>query len=81
MYRIGIDVGSTWTKYCVMQDGSILSLQEEKTRLHQREYFARRLAELLTDYPGAEVISCGYGRDNVGGIRNISELTALAKGA
>ncbi len=81
MYRIGIDVGSTFTKYCIAQDGQILSLQTEKTRLHQREYFPERLKELRGQYPDAEIVACGYGRNNVGGIRNISELAALAKGS
>ena len=81
MYRIGIDVGSTYTKYCAVQDGQILSLQAEKTRLRQREYFPEKLEELLRQYPGAEVIACGYGKSNVGGIRNVSELVALAKGS
>ena len=81
MYRIGIDVGSTYTKYCAAQDGQILSLQAEKTRLRQREYFPEKLEELLREYPGAEVVACGYGKNNVGGIRNVSELVALAKGS
>ena len=62
MYRIGIDVGSTYTKYCAVQDGHVLSLQAEKTRLRQCEYFPEKLEELLREYPGAEVVACGYGK-------------------
>ena len=81
MYRIGIDVGSTYTKYCITQDGQILSLQTEKTRLRQREYFQGRLKEFRGNCPDADIVACGYGRNNVGGIRNVSELVALAKGS
>lgn len=81
MYRIGIDVGSSFTKYCVMIDGEIRELFEEKTPIRQIEYFEAKTRELLAKYPKAEIVSCGYGRSNVSGIRNINELTALAKGA
>ncbi|SDW87176.1 CoA-substrate-specific enzyme activase, putative [Lachnospiraceae bacterium KHCPX20] len=80
MYRIGIDVGSTYTKYCIVSDGQICSLFMEKTPIRQKEYFDNKIALLLRDYPGAEFISCGYGKKNVSNILNINELTALAKG-
>ncbi|MCR5774096.1 MAG: acyl-CoA dehydratase activase [Lachnospiraceae bacterium] len=80
MYRIGIDVGSTYTKYCVLEDGSIKALFSEKTPVRQRDYFDAKLSALNEEYPGAEVVSCGYGRKNAAGLRNINELTALAKG-
>lgn len=81
MYRIGIDVGSTYTKYCIMKDGEISALFNEKTPIRQQAYFKEKIKELCGLYPGAEIISCGYGKANVDGIRNINELTALAKGA
>ena len=81
MYRIGIDVGSTYTKYCVMNDGDIVRLFAEKTPIRQRAYFEEKVKELHGVYPGAEIVSCGYGKANVDGIHNINELTALAKGA
>ncbi len=81
MYRIGIDVGSTYTKYCVMEDGEIADLFSEKTPIRQREYFEEKVSELYRLYPKAEIISCGYGKANVDEIHNINELTALAKGA
>lgn len=81
MYRIGVDVGSTYTKYCVMSNGEILTLFSEKTPIRQHVYFEEKLKELYELYPKAEIISCGYGKANVNGMRNINELTALAKGA
>lgn len=81
MYRIGVDVGSTFTKYCVMKDGEISALFDEKTPVRQRAYFEEKVRELKQVYQKAEIISCGYGKANVNGMRNINELTALAKGA
>lgn len=81
MYRIGIDVGSTYTKYCVIDDGEIVTLFSEKTPIRQRVYFEGKVKELYDLYPDPEIISCGYGKANVDGIHNINELTALAKGA
>ena len=80
MYRIGIDVGSAYTKYCVMKDGEIVTLFSEKTPIRQRVYFEEKVKELHSLYPDAEIVSCGYGKANVDGIHNINELTALAKG-
>lgn len=80
MYRIGIDVGSTWTKYCIMQDGTVKSLFMEKTPVRQREHFCEKINEMQTAYAGAEIVSCGYGKRNVAGMKAVNELTALAKG-
>lgn len=80
MYRIGIDVGSTWTKYCIMQDGTVKSLFMEKTPIRQRECFYKRTNEMQTAYAGADIVSCGYGKRNVAGMKTVNELTALAKG-
>ncbi len=81
MYRIGIDVGSTYTKYCVMNNGEVVTLFNEKTPIRQRLYFEEKKKELQGLYSEAEIVSCGYGKANVDGIHNINELTALAKGA
>jgi len=80
MYTIGIDVGSTFTKYCVMQDGTIITLFSEKTPVRQREYFEKKTCELIKQYPDAKIVSCGYGKSNASALDNINELTALAKG-
>lgn len=80
MYRIGIDVGSTWTKYCVMKDEAVESLSMEKTPVRQKEYFDKKIHELQSIYDGVEIVSCGYGKKNVAGIKVINELSALAKG-
>lgn len=81
MYCIGIDVGSTYTKYCVMKDGSVESLFMEKTPIHQKEFFEEKLCSLNEEYPDAEIISCGYGKKNAAHMKNINELTALARGS
>ena len=80
MYRIGIDIGSTFTKYCVMCDGEIESLTMERTPVRQKEYFDSKLAELRERYDNPEIISCGYGKRNIEAVKNINELTALAQG-
>ena len=41
--RIGIDVGSTYTKYCVMNEGVVESLYMEKTPVHQQAYFQNKI--------------------------------------
>lgn len=81
MYRIGIDVGSTYTKYCVMKDSVIDSLYMEKTPIRQKEYFDRKLRLLKEKYADAEIVSCGYGKRNISNVKNINELTALALGS
>lgn len=81
MYRIGIDVGSTYTKYCVMQGDNIESLFMEKTPIRQRDYFEKKLHDLQEKYADAEITSCGYGKKNVEHLNSINELTALASGS
>ncbi len=80
MFRIGIDVGSTYTKYCVMRDRKIISLFMEKTPIRQKEYFDKKKNDFLYHYEDAKIVSCGYGKKNVEGICDINELTALARG-
>ena len=81
MFRIGIDIGSTYAKYCVMNaDCSIDSLFTEKTPVRQAEYFEKKIKELSVRYPSASVVTCGYGRNNVFSDRQLNELIALAKG-
>lgn len=81
MYSLGADIGSTYTKYCVMKDGQIVKLFCEKTPLNQKEYFEKRVNEFLSEYPDAKIVSCGYGRGNIPSVKCVNELTALAKGA
>ena len=80
MTSIGIDIGSTYTKYCI-KDGDDLKLFAVKTPVRQKEFFADKLKQLQTDHPGAKIVSCGYGRNNIVAVSEISELTALAEGA
>jgi len=81
MYRIGIDVGSTYTKYCVMRDNAVQSLVMERTPIRQREFFDKKVHELRERFHNAEIVSCGYGRQNVQAVKIINELTALARGS
>lgn len=81
MYRIGVDIGSTYTKYCVMdKEKRMVEVFSERTPVRQKEYFENKQNELVRKYPGAEMVSCGYGRKNIASVRNINELTALAAG-
>lgn len=81
MYRIGVDIGSTYTKYCVLdKNRHIVEVFSERTPVRQKEYFENKQKELLKKYQGAKIVSCGYGRKNIASVRNINELTALAAG-
>ena len=81
MYRIGIDAGSAYTKYCVMDlSGEIADLFLEKTAIRQKDYFPEKLRNLRDQYGEARIVSCGYGKKNVPGIGTVNELTALARG-
>lgn len=81
MNFIGIDIGSTYTKYCVLDEGGIVSLSSECTPVRQKDFFGKKTAELENVYPGAKTVTCGYGRHNAGASRSVSELVALAEGA
>ena len=82
MYKIGIDVGSTYTKYCVINNqNEIVELLSEKTPIRQKEYFEARIIELKNKFHDSSIVSCGYGRKNVSSLKNVNELIALAKGA
>lgn len=82
MYKIGIDIGSTFTKYCVLENSTEeLVLFSEQTPIRQREYFADKLAQLQQTYQNCSIVTCGYGRKNIGYDKTISELTALSAGA
>lgn len=82
MYKIGIDIGSTYTKYCVMDVGkNIVDLFTEKTPIQQKVYFENKYIELTNSYSGAVFTSCGYGKRNIKAVQTINELSALAKGS
>lgn len=81
MIRIGVDVGSTFTKYCILNDAGRMSFFSERTPVRQREAFAERAERLREKFGEYRLVSCGYGRENVTGEHAISELTALAAGA
>lgn len=79
--HLGIDVGSTYTKYAVLDNNkSILETKKIKTPSNQKEYFSSLLKNLNEKYNIESVISCGYGRNNVNGAGKVSELITLAKG-
>lgn len=81
MYHIGVDIGSTYTKYCFMDHGHrIIDLAIEKTPIRQKEYFQQKKKILADRFPGAGIVSCGYGRTNIESFKDVNELTALAQG-
>ena len=80
MYKIGIDVGSTFTKYCVMKDNEIVDLFFEKTPIKQKEYFQEKIAKLKKQYYKPVIKSCVYGKNNIDSVVFLNELTALARG-
>ncbi len=81
MLSIGIDVGSTYTKYCIMEDPHNFKLFTEKTPVRQSEYFLAKIKELTVSDKDCAIVSCGYGKDNAGAVKRINELTALSRGA
>lgn len=81
MRTIGIDIGSTYTKYCYMDGGEVMTLFSEKTPIRQKEYFDKKTLELRGLYHCDRIFSCGYGKNNAGADGSVSELVALAAGA
>ncbi len=80
MSGIGIDVGSSYTKYCVMENGKITGLHSERTPIRQQEHFENVKQDLRKRYPALDIVSCGYGKQNASDGKKMNELTALAKG-
>ncbi len=82
MRRLGIDVGSTYTKYCLLSErGRIEECFCEKTPVRQKEYFAGKLAALRQEKGDFSCVSCGYGKANAAvAARSMNELSALAAG-
>lgn len=82
MRSIGVDIGSTYTKYCIRDlETEELLLSEERTPIRQKEYFDEIFQKLESECSEARIVSCGYGRHNISSEKNVNELTALAKGA
>ena len=81
MRTVGIDIGSTYTKYCCMDGGEVMMLFAEKTPVRQKEYFDKKTLELRSLYHSDKIFSCGYGKNNAGADGSVSELVALAAGA
>ena len=81
MRTVGIDIGSTYTKYCYMDGGEVMMLFSEKTPIRQKEYFDKKTFELRGLYHCDKIFSCGYGKNNAGADGSVSELVALAAGA
>lgn len=82
MYYIGIDVGSTYTKVCILDSNyAMIDLYSYSTPIGQKDYFENVMSELKKKYPELQIVSCGYGKSNVMAVKAISELTALACGS
>jgi predicted CoA-substrate-specific enzyme activase len=78
---LGIDVGSTFTKYVVMDSHEEFTRNEKfKTPANQREFFEHFIRDMKKEFPIDHVAACGYGRKNVPADRVLSDLTALAAG-
>lgn len=80
MYAIGIDIGSTYTKYCVISENGDFECFSEQTPIRQKDFFTQKAKFFQDKYGDCTVVSCGYGRKNAGAFKTVSELTALAKG-
>lgn len=81
MHRVGIDIGSTRTKYAVMNDSEqLVYIASEMTPVRQRTFFEQKSEEFKKRFRDSRIISCGYGKGNIVAVYNINELTALARG-
>lgn len=81
MAYLGIDAGSTYTKYCVLnQNAEIMALEKCRTRVRHDKSADGIIEGLRSEHPEMIVFSCGYGRNNVVADKTVSELIALAKG-
>ena len=77
MHSIGIDVGSTYTKYCITDENkNIIELFKEKSPIRQKEYFQKKYDEFCTTYLGPKIVSCGYGRKNIEAVKNVNDVIA-----
>lgn len=82
MFHIGIDIGSTYTKTCILDDKyDIVAMYSNITPICQKEYFIETVSNLKRLYSEIEIVSCGYGKKNVAALKSVSELTALACGS
>lgn len=79
MTYIGIDVGSTYTKYFIFAANKI-KIFTEYTPVRQHEYFEKKLCAFYNHYCDCKIVSCGYGKRNVKSVKSVTELTALATG-
>lgn len=81
MCRVGVDIGSTRTKYAVIREDGIIDIcYSEKTPVRQKEYFVRKVKEICSEYGGCNICSCGYGKANIPSAKQVNELRALALG-
>jgi predicted CoA-substrate-specific enzyme activase len=78
---LGCDIGSTFTKICVLgDDGNIVSLDSFQTPAAQKSVFSEKLAALSADYHILASAACGYGRENIPVDITLPELSALGRG-
>jgi len=76
----GIDIGSRYIKYVLLEDNTILDFQRRETG-HNPLSVCR---ELLEGNQPEKIVATGYGRyllEVFGDIRTITEIKAVAKGA
>lgn len=81
MNSIGIDIGSTYVKYCVLgENNNTIELFSERTPIRQKEYFSEKIKYFHSRYQDCPIVSCGYGKHNIDSVKCVTELSALAAG-
>lgn len=84
-FNYGLDLGSTGTKYVVMQDNNILYKHRLPTGWSSKEVSATVKDDLIKNgfsFDDFRCVSTGYGRINVDyANKNITEITCHAKGS
>lgn len=79
--NLGIDVGSTFTKYVIVNpQNEILRSGKFKSPANQMEGLGKFVEKIKVEYPIRKIGACGYGRKNVPAHHRVSDLTALAEG-
>ncbi len=79
----GIDIGSRYIKFAVMEDGRVISLEKRETG-HDPLNTCRNLIERAAGGRPVRIVATGYGRylmEVHGDIPAITEIKAVARGA
>ncbi|MTK11576.1 MAG: CoA activase [Clostridiaceae bacterium] len=85
MFYVGVDIGSTASKVCILEDESIKStfvLPTGWSSVETAENIKKRLSELGINKNNSQIVATGYGRVSVPyADKTVTEITCHGKGA